>query len=485
MSIEKDIKANWKLVQIKDVCEINPKFNRNDNNVHLDVSFIPMKAVGELSGSLNLSEKRNIEKVKKGYTYFENGDLLFAKITPCMENGKVAIADNLINGIGFGSTEFHVLRCRDILNNKFLFYFLIQNSFRNIAKRNMTGTAGQLRVPKKFIENTEIPLPPLPTQHRIVEKIEELFSELESGVKSLKKAKEQIGLYKQSVLKAAFAGELVKRETDEVKREKTNVKRDRAEGRGQQAEVLKAAEPGGEYNSLNHDLEGSRITSIKSNESTDKKSRQSHNQDNQGLDILPEGWKWVSVGDVGEIITGTTPSKKKKEYYGNEYPLYKPTDLNAGINTRDASDHLSKIGIKKARLLPENSILVTCIGATIGKTGMNKISGATNQQINAIVPNEYYVPEFIYYYSISDYFQQQIKNKASSTTLPILNKSKFERLLVPNVSLNQQHQIVAEIERRFSEAEHLEKSIDEGLEKAEALRQSILKQAFEGRLVGE
>jgi len=442
MSIEKDIKANWKLVQIKDVCEINPKFNRNDNNVHLDVSFIPMKAVGELSGSLNLSEKRNIEKVKKGYTYFENGDLLFAKITPCMENGKVAIADNLINGIGFGSTEFHVLRCRDILNNKFLFYFLIQNSFRNIAKRNMTGTAGQLRVPKKFIENTEIPLPPLPTQHRIVEKIEELFSELDSGVGSLKKAKEQIGLYKQSVLRAAFRGEL-------VKREKANVIRDRAEGRGQQAEVLKAAEPGGEY----------------------------------GVDGLPEGWGWVSVGDVGEIITGTTPSKKKKEYYGSEYPLYKPTDLNAGINTRDASDHLSQIGIKKARLLPEKSILVTCIGATIGKTGMNKIPGATNQQINAIVPNENYIPEFIYYYSISDYFQQQIKNKASSTTLPILNKSKFKRLLVPNVPPHQQHLIVAEIERRFSEAENLEKSIDEGLAKAEALRQSILKHAFEGRLV--
>ena len=372
----------------------------------------------------------------------------------------------------------------NIVNYNYLYYLLKSPQIQKRAVEKIVGV-GRANISLKIISEFPIPLPPLPTQHRIVEKIEELFSELESGVKSLKKAKEQIGLYKQSVLKAAFAGELVKRETDEVKREKTNVKRDRAEGRGQQAEVLKAAEPGGEYNSLNHDLEGSRITSIKSNESTDKKSRQSHNQDNQGLDILPEGWKWVSVGDVGEIITGTTPSKKKKEYYGNEYPLYKPTDLNAGINTRDASDHLSKIGIKKARLLPENSILVTCIGATIGKTGMNKISGATNQQINAIVPNEYYVPEFIYYYSISDYFQQQIKNKASSTTLPILNKSKFERLLVPNVPLEQQHLIVAEIEKRFSEAEHLEKSIDEGLEKAEALRQSILKQAFEGRLVGE
>ena len=449
MSIEKDIKANWKLVQIKDVCEINPKFNRNDNNVHLDVSFIPMKAVGELSGSLNLSEKRNIEKVKKGYTYFENGDLLFAKITPCMENGKVAIADNLINGIGFGSTEFHVLRCRDILNNKFLFYFLIQNSFRNIAKRNMTGTAGQLRVPKKFIENTEIPLPPLPTQHRIVEKIEELFSELDSGVGSLKKAKEQIGLYKQSVLRAAFRGEL-------VKREKANVIRDRAEGRGQQAEVLKAAEPGGEY----------------------------------GVDGSSEGWKWVSLGDISKLITkGASPRWQGFNYVNDQSQTLFITSENVRSNYLDISNPKyleDQFNEKQKRsILKKGDVLFNIVGASIGRATIydkNKLANI-NQAVSLIRVNNDIANKYITYYLNSESAKSYYMGKTVDVARANLSLKDVSSIPIPLPPLDQQHQIVAEIERRFSEAEHLEKSIDEGLAKAEALRQSILKQAFEGKLV--
>ena len=96
------------------------------------------------------------------------------------------------------------------------------------------------------------------------------------------------------------------------------------------------------------------------------------------LKELPEGWEWVKLGEVGRIETGTTPSKAVSEYYGNDFPFFKPTDLSQGINCLTASDNLSKIGFEKSRKLPKNTVLVTCIGATIGKTGLSRIEGTTS-----------------------------------------------------------------------------------------------------------
>jgi len=132
------------------------------------VSFVPMAAVDERLGAITAQKDRPIAEVSKGYTPFEDGDVLFAKITPCMENGKIALARNLTNGIGRGSTEFHVLRSGSHVLGEYVYHFVRQVRFRNEAKRNFTGTAGQQRVPKSFVENSLIPLPPLDEQRRIV-----------------------------------------------------------------------------------------------------------------------------------------------------------------------------------------------------------------------------------------------------------------------------------------------------------------------------
>jgi type I restriction enzyme S subunit len=183
------------------------------------------------------------------------------------------------------------------------------------------------------------------------------------------------------------------------------------------------------------------------------------------------------------VITGTTPSKKNKDYYGDEYPFFKPTDLEAGYNVRIAREYLSSEGIKKARILPLNSILVTCIGATIGKTGIIRKEGACNQQINAIVPYDFLNSNFVYYQAISPFFQEQILLKSSSTTLPILNKSRFKELLFIFTDIGEQEQIVQEIESRLSVCDKIEESVESGLIKIEHLQQSIFKKAFEGKLV--
>ncbi len=156
-----------------------------------------MAAVEAESGKVDLKQTRRLGSVKKGYTSFLDGDVIFAKITPCMENGKVASLKGLKEGMGFGSTEFHVARPLSELPSEFIYYFLVQQSYRKDAQSNMTGSAGQLRVSTEFFKSSLIPLPPAPEQHRIVAKIEELFSELDKGVEALKTVQQQLKVYRQ------------------------------------------------------------------------------------------------------------------------------------------------------------------------------------------------------------------------------------------------------------------------------------------------
>ena len=128
-----------------------------------------MSAVDEHHGVISRSQDRRLADVSSGYTSFQNGDVLFAKITPCMENGKAALAKNLTNGIGRGSTEFYVLRPSDCVLGEYVYHFVRQKRFRDAAKRAFTGTAGQQRVPRSFMERAAIPLPPLDEQRRIVD----------------------------------------------------------------------------------------------------------------------------------------------------------------------------------------------------------------------------------------------------------------------------------------------------------------------------
>jgi len=139
--------SRWPLKPVGEICEVNPRLPRGHSVTDdLIVSFVPMAAVDEVSGTLQAHQTRPYADVKKGYTHFKNGDVLFAKITPCMENGKAAIASELAGGLGFGSTEFHVLRAKEDVLPEWLFYFVRQPAFRSEAKRNFTGTAGQQRV---------------------------------------------------------------------------------------------------------------------------------------------------------------------------------------------------------------------------------------------------------------------------------------------------------------------------------------------------
>ena len=202
---------------------------------------------------------------------------------------------------------------------------------------------------------------------------------------------------------------------------------------------------------------------------------------------LPEKWLWIRINDLGEIITGGTPSKQNKDYYGDDYPFYKPGDLGKGINIDNSVDRLSQKGYEASRKLKAHSILVTCIGATIGKTGLISKEGACNQQINAIIPVDSLYPKYIYYTICSPSFQSIIRKDAGQTTLPIMNKNNFCKLLFPLPPLAEQKRIVAKIEELLPKVEEYGKA-QEALDKLneelpERLKKSILQEAIEGRLV--
>ena len=174
---------NWEIVSLSTLAKINPpKPPRGEISDNTLVSFVPMRSVEELSGRINLNKTRKYGEVRKSYTFFQNNDILFAKITPCMENGKIAMAYNLENNIGFGSTEFHVIRLKNNVLPKFYFYYMIRDDFRNNAQYKMRGTAGQLRVPLNYIKNALVPIPPLAEQKRIVAKIESIFDRIDVNV---------------------------------------------------------------------------------------------------------------------------------------------------------------------------------------------------------------------------------------------------------------------------------------------------------------
>lgn len=157
----------WGLVALGSACHINPKKGQDRRlGSGVEVSFVPMPAVTE-HGEIDATVIKKYDEVKTGFTYFAENDVLFAKITPCMENGKGAVAKGLHNGIGFGSTEFHVLRPISGVTNPYWLYTLTAFSqFRVDAANNMTGSAGQRRVPATFLENYRVSVPPLELQEQ-------------------------------------------------------------------------------------------------------------------------------------------------------------------------------------------------------------------------------------------------------------------------------------------------------------------------------
>jgi len=452
----------WCCVNHIDIAEINPKFDINQLKEDIEVSFLPMASVEEISGNYDLSQSRKLSAVKKGYTHFKNGDIIFAKITPCMENGKIAVLDNLLNGIGFGSTEFHVSRPYHDINAQFLFYYFVQSAFRKKTKRIMTGSAGQLRVSTEYFKKVNIPIPPLPEQRAIVSKIEQLFSDLDNGINNFKKAQEQLKRYRQAVLKNACEGKLVPTEAELAC----------AEGRDYEpADVLLA-----------------RILEERREKWNGKgKYKEPAAPDTSGVAELPEGWEWTSINQISHYIVDCLHSTPKFVPVG----MY-CIDTNCIKQAKILFDKARFVSEETynervSRLAPEPDDILFAREGTIGTAVIvpQNTRLCLGQRMMMFRATNGVIPLYFMWALQSQVFKNQWKIKVLGTTVPHVNIGDIKVMAMPLPPTLEQRRIVSEIETRFSICDKMEETIAESLKKAEALRQSILKKAFEGKLLSE
>ena len=324
--------------------------------------------------------------------------------------GKCALVHEMTEPLTFGA---FMAVYRSICNH-YVYYFLNTDLFRSIFQSE--GISTQInQLTQAMIKQTIIPLPPFAEQQRIVAAIESAFAVIDEIERNKTDLQAAVAAAKQKILSLAIQGKLVPQDPED-----------------EPASAL--------LERICINKKEKKVFSIVGDES---------------LFNIPKNWILIELGRICEIITGSTPSKNNKAYYGDEYPFYKPTDLDMGFNVISAADMLSEKGFEISRKLPANTVLVTCIGATIGKTGIIRTAGCSNQQINSIIPKINIIPEYIYFVCISVFFQEQIAKNASATTLPIINKGNFEKLLFILPPFAEQQRIVTAIQLTFEQLDKI------------------------------
>ena len=331
--------------------------------------------------------------------FLKEGDLLI-----CARNGsrrlvgKNAIIRKLTEKTAFGA---FMAVCRSKYNP--WLYLLLQTSYFDKYLDESNSTAIN-QVTQSMLLALNTPLPPLAEQQRIVAEIERWFAlidTIEQGKVELQTAIKQT---KSKILDLAIHGKLVPQDPSDEPA----------------SELLKRINP------------KAQITC-----------------DNEHYAQLPKGWSICELMDVAKIVTGSTPSKSDLSYYGGNFPLYKPSDLDAGRHTNTASEYLTTKGRDVSRIIPPNSIAVCCIGS-IGKVGYIEQEGTTNQQINTAIPSLAIFPDYLYHLCTSTYFQNSLMEKSSAVTISIVNKSKMEHIKIPLPPKEEQARIVVAIDNLFN-----------------------------------
>ncbi len=449
-----DVVTAAQMVPLSEAVEVNPKIDRGVLQDDLDVSFVSMAAVEAQSGGIDVSTVRKYEAVKKGYTSFRDGDILFAKVTPCMENGKMAIAQQLVNGIGFGSTEFHVLRPRVGVDARYIYYFVSSQTFRKEASGHMTGAVGLRRVPSAYIEQQLIPLPGIDRQRAIVAELEKQFSRLDEAVANLQRVKANLKRYKASVLKDAVEGRLVPTEAELARRE----------GRGFETgeQLLR------------------RILEARRKEPTGKgKFGESTGSGNNSAD-LPVGWTWTTLGQCFRVVVGATPSRAEPRYWSGDIPWVSSGEVQLG-RIRHTDEHISADGLANSstQLNPAGSVMIGMIGQgrTRGQAAILDIEAANNQNCAAIWVSRTEIPtEYVFFWLMSRY--TETRSEGSGNNQQALNKRLVEQIPLPLPPLDEQRRIVAEVDRCMSLVRGVESEVAANVKRALALRQSTLSKAF-------
>lgn len=421
------------------------------------------KGTGKL---LDYVAEEDITTVKNS---FEKGDILYGKLRPYLNKVHLAQKD------GVCSTDILVLKPSKYINPIFFLNFMLSRSFVNYMSANTNGV-NLPRVSTKYVQNYKLPLPPLPEQRAIVAKIDELFSELDNGIANLKAAQAKLDIYRQALLKQAFEGEL----TREWREKQTDLP---------SADVC-LEQVKNDRLKFNQELLSTWSKLFESNPTLKKPKTISlelqlnYDLKNYYFDI-PDAWFWGNLNFItsklGDGLHGTPI------YSDGDYYFINGNNLNDGfINLKDSTKTVSKEEFEKYKKDLSNRTILVSINGTLGSvafySGELVVLGKSVCYFNLV---ESINKKYIYWLIVSHFFQQYAVKTATGSTIKNVPLKAMRDLPIPICSITEQTQIVQEIEARLSVCDKLAETIQTSLQQAEALRQSILKKAFEGRLLTE
>ena len=358
-------------------------------------------------------------------TFLRKGDILIARLGDPLCKACVFPLD----GLYITAVDVAILRIgSDVVNPKYLIYLLNSPWFKDQVKQYESGTTRK-RISRKNLDRIEMIFPPLPEQERIVARIEELFSQLDAGVETLKKTKAQLAVYRQAVLKEAFEGRL----TIHVP--------------------------------VNLPL------SWASSDETNT------------LPAIPEEWHYIALkylGDLGRGKSKHRPRNDSKLFVDGKYPFIQTGDVKAATNCITTfTMQYGEFGLSQSKLWPKGTLCIT-IAANIAETAFLGIDACFPDSIVGFTPNESILAEYVRYFVESQ--KIRLWAFAPATAQKNINLDTLENLIVPYCSIDEQRVVISEIESRLSVCDSIEQTVDTALQQAEAMRQSILKDAFEGRL---
>lgn len=412
-----DIPEDWEVKKLKYVAELDPTISKflGDNDI---VSFAPMECLGEQTLSPYETE---YGKVKGKYTYFANEDIIMAKVTPCFENGNIAIAKNLKNNVAFGSSELFVFRAKNI-SNSFLMYSLYSEPFKSLAKSTMYGTGGLKRVSPEFILNYKIPFPPLKTQEKIADYLDEKCGEIDATITKQKESIEKLKAYKQSLISETVT-----------------------KGLDKSAPI----KPSGI----------------------------------EWIGDIPAHWEVCKIKNHCNLKTGSTPSSKDLSMFDGAENWFTPSDFTENYMLKNSLRRLNAKVFDQnlVPIFPPLSVLIVGIGATTGKVGFTTSKSSSNQQITAIIPKDKNIfPKFLLFWMIAN--TKMMRETALFTTLPILNNDTLGNatLLIP--PYKEQLELASYIENKNIEIDVIINKKQNIIQKLDTYKKSLIFECVTGKM---
>jgi type I restriction enzyme S subunit len=461
-------------VRIDELCDINPKHGA-DLADDVEVSFVPMAAVSDVAGEITEPETRRLGDVRRGYTHFSDGDVLWAKITPCMENGKSAVARGLVNGVGCGTTEFFVLRSHGAVVPEFLHQFMRQQSYRDAARGTMQSGVGQARVPKNFIEATILDLPPLAEQRRILARIAQLRSRSHSARDALDVIPTLLNQFRQSVLAAAFRGDLTDGWRATTPQESGSVFLDEIRAARRDAWSRAGRVKRGQANGI-HDHS---LTQYKEPPSTDSST----------LPRLPASWTWATATELSSAVYPLSYGVVQPGHEVEEgVSLLRVCDI--GENGEIAVDGMRKIDASvddehRRTRLRGGEIVMSLVG-TIGRTAIVPEAlrgGNIARAIARIEPSTLVPARWIARFLQSPAMQEWLNRESREVARKTLNLGTLASAPIPLAPPAEMKEILRKLDELLAKHAEVTQLLMSQAAEIDRVESAILDKAFRGELV--